>query len=112
MEEKLAKLAAHAIAVQDACNLSGVVHAFSRAMTALCEMGLDTDARKHCNPIAILFSSKIASLTGSESGVCFRRHTTGPSNTASETRGRHTNVTVCMSERVLTVRHEGRKVYV
>ena len=70
MEEKLAKLAADAIAVQDACNLSGVVHAFSRAMTALCEMGLDTDAR-NTHPIAILFSSKIASLTGSESGCVF-----------------------------------------
>lgn len=70
MEEKLAKLAADAIAVQDACNLSGVVHAFSRAMTALSEMGLDTNA-KNTHPIAILYSSKIASLTGSESRGAF-----------------------------------------
>lgn len=54
-----------ALAIQDACNLSGVVHSFATAMSALCAEGLDTAARNN-HPIAILFASKIASLTGSE----------------------------------------------
>jgi hypothetical protein len=56
----------NALAVQDACNLSGVVHGFAEAMHALCDEKLDTSARNH-HPIAVLFSSKIAALTGSES---------------------------------------------
>lgn len=56
----------NALLVQDACNLSGVVISFAEAMKVLCKEGLDTDARNN-HPIAILFSSKIASLTGSES---------------------------------------------
>ena len=56
-----------AIDVQDACNLSGVVHSFADVMSKLCTEGLNTDARNR-HPIAVLYSSKIASLTGSESG--------------------------------------------
>lgn len=56
-----------AINVQDACNLSGVLHSFVRAMELLAELGLDTVAKaKH--PVSVLYSSKIASLTGSERG--------------------------------------------
>ena len=60
----------NAVAIQDACNLSGVVHSFAEAMSALCAEGLDTESRNR-HPIAVLFSSKIASLTGSESCTAF-----------------------------------------
>ena len=51
--------------VQDACNLSGVVHSFSRAITDLRENGInDTDAI-NAHPVSILYSDKIASLTQS-----------------------------------------------
>lgn len=58
-----------AIDVQDACNLSGVVHSFSRVMPKLWEEAhaadLGTDyVNRH--PIAVMYASKIASLTGSE----------------------------------------------
>ena len=52
-----------AITIQDACNLSGVVHEFSRILSRMCDDGLDTDARNR-HPISILFADKIASLAG------------------------------------------------
>ena len=69
------ELCQEAIDIQTASNLSGVVHAFSRAMTDLRTL-LDKDEnfstemlnRHH---VSILFSDKIASLTGSEHGVAF-----------------------------------------
>jgi len=70
MREKLAPMYRDAMAVQDACNLSGVVSSFARHMHTLCEMGFDTDQRNR-HPVSILFSSKIASLTGSESLTAF-----------------------------------------
>ena len=63
-----------AIQVQDACNLSGVVFAFARAMEAICteqntqNQGTDW---KNKNPIAVLFASKIASLTRCEDNNIF-----------------------------------------
>lgn len=54
-----------AITVQDACNLSGVVNSFSALMKRLSEDGLDT-AAKNRHPIAIMYASKIAALTGCE----------------------------------------------
>lgn len=70
-------LAKEALDVQDACNLSGVVHAFSRAITQLREIlsaeeKFSTD-KLNQHPICVLYSSKIASLTGSESAVGFSR---------------------------------------
>jgi len=58
-----------AIFVQDACNLSGVVRAWSRLVGKIWEdaelMGKGTDwVNKH--PINVLFASKVASLTGCE----------------------------------------------
>lgn len=63
----LQDLAKEAIDVQDACNLSGVVHGFSRAITALRERfpNISTNDLNH-HPICLLWSSKIAALTGSE----------------------------------------------
>lgn len=64
------ELCQEAIAVQDACNLSGVVHTFSRAITdlrAILSASNDFSTSKlNQHPISILYSSKIASLTGSE----------------------------------------------
>ena len=57
-----------AIDVQDACNLSGVVHAFSKVMTKIWEEARATGnvsadwVNRH--PIAVLYSSKIDELTG------------------------------------------------
>lgn len=70
MTRTLQELAREALAVQDACNLSGVAHGFSRAMADLCTLVPNTDER-NTHPIAILWSSKIASLTGSESVSTF-----------------------------------------
>lgn len=58
----------NAILVQDACNLSGVVHSFSQAMTKIwatleAEGEASTDAA-NSHPIAVLYASKVASLTG------------------------------------------------
>ena len=58
------KIAAQdAIAVQNACNLSGVVHAFARAMSAIRESTNGTEeANRH--PVAVLFADKIMDLVG------------------------------------------------
>lgn len=65
----LADLYQEAIDIQNASNLSGIVHSFSRAMTRLRELenGKDT-AFYNRHPIAVLYSSKIASLTDSDDG--------------------------------------------
>jgi hypothetical protein len=56
-----------AIAVQTACNLSGVVHSFSRAMTAICEeataKGHGTEWKNN-HPICRLFAEQIKFLAG------------------------------------------------
>ena len=55
-----------ALVIQDACNLSGVVHSFSRMMNKIWEEAHKTQkstdwVNKH--PIAILFADKIAHLS-------------------------------------------------
>jgi len=61
-------LAKEALQVQDACNLSGVVHGFSRAITELREIlrttggDLSTDA-VNTHPICKMWASKIHDLT-------------------------------------------------
>jgi hypothetical protein len=64
------ELAKEALDVQNACNLSGVVHGFSRAITDLraCLEAEGKGGTQAVNehPICVLWSSKIASLTGSE----------------------------------------------
>lgn len=62
------ELATEAYNVQDACNLSGVVHSFSRVFESL--RALDeckgTDwINKH--PVCVLYADKIAHLTGTQS---------------------------------------------
>jgi hypothetical protein len=75
--KRLAEMAKEAILVQDACNLSGVIHSFSRVLTELREILVRLDPDKFStevlnrHPISVMYSSKIASLTGSENGLAF-----------------------------------------
>jgi hypothetical protein len=66
-----------ALDVQDACNLSGVVSSFSSVMSKIWEEARKVEGRgtKWVNehPIAILYSSKIASLSGSDMSARFAR---------------------------------------
>ena len=66
-KKTLAELTQEAIDVQDACNLSGVVHGWSRSITELraClkEAGTD-DINTHF--INILWADKVAHLTGTQ----------------------------------------------
>lgn len=55
-----------ALDIQDACNLSGVVHSFSEFFSGACERFEWNTAEKNSHPIAVLYASKIASLTNSE----------------------------------------------
>lgn len=64
------ELAQEVLDCQDAINLSGCVHAFSKATTELRalleqEEGFST-TKLNRHPICIMWSSKIASLTGSD----------------------------------------------
>lgn len=60
----MAKLA---LDVQDACNLSGVVHSFCFVITdvrlRLREEGKESTEAINSHPVCVLFSSKIQSLT-------------------------------------------------
>lgn len=65
MARTLKELAKEVLAVQDACNLSGVALSFGRAMVDLGEHTNGTDERnKH--PISVLWADKIAHLTGTQ----------------------------------------------
>ncbi len=61
-----------AIDAQDACNLSGIVHSFSDVINKIwataraLECGTDW-VNQH--PISVLYSDKIASLSGSNAGL-------------------------------------------
>ncbi len=70
----LKDLAKSALNVQGACNLTGVVHSFSKILTELRALEPDkgTDYFNR-HPISVLFSSKIASLTYSDSGAEFSK---------------------------------------
>ena len=64
------RLSVDALMVQDACNLSGVARSFANAMSEiwdLVQLGDGPSGTEAVNrhPIAILWSSKIVSLTGS-----------------------------------------------
>lgn len=62
----LQQLAKEALMVQGACNLSGVVHGWSRAMRRLCELcDLGTDGRNR-HPINVLWADKVKHLTGDD----------------------------------------------
>ena len=54
-----------AIEVQDACNLSGVVHAFGRIQSEMVAQGMRTDERNQ-HPVTRMFVAKMADLAGIE----------------------------------------------
>jgi hypothetical protein len=63
MNNELRDLAVDALRAQEAVNLSGVVHAFSRAMSKLRELEPDRDTDYYnWHPLAVLFADKIADL--------------------------------------------------
>lgn len=67
MAKSLPELAREALDVQDACNLSGVVHGFSRAITALRECLPNAGTSEiNSHPICVLWADKIAHLTGTQ----------------------------------------------
>jgi hypothetical protein len=72
----LREAAASAIFVQEACNLSGVVHDFARVMALLSELSQrlskGTEWKNH-HPIAVLYASKISSLTGADVAKVFSK---------------------------------------
>lgn len=67
LQRMLAECAAEALAVQDACNLSGVVYGWARVMDVICEVshrqGKGTEW-KNQHPVNILFADKVVSLAG------------------------------------------------
>lgn len=72
---KLKSLAEEALLIQDAVNLSGIVHSFSRAMSDLYALGVTNTSERNRHPIAVMYSSKIADLTGSaeKNGMVFHK---------------------------------------
>lgn len=69
MAKTLKELAQDALNVQDACNLSGVVHGFARCMSDMMDLVPGTTER-NTHPIAILWADKIAHLTGTQELGC------------------------------------------
>jgi hypothetical protein len=67
MSKTMKQLAQDALNVQDACNLSAVVHGFSRTITDLRELVTSGTDAINQHPICILWADKIASLTGTQS---------------------------------------------
>ena len=66
------QLSREALDVQDACNLLAVLNGFSRAVRDLREiLGNEGWDAVNNHAICVLWSSKIASLTGSEVGMSF-----------------------------------------
>ena len=65
---RLRRLAQEALRVQDACNLSGVVLGFSRAMTELRVIEPDKGtAFYNTHPICVIWADKVSQLTGTQS---------------------------------------------
>ena len=76
MPRTIKELAQEAHDIQDAVNLSGVVHAFSRAISDLREIaraeGWENTDKLNNHPICVMFSDKIAQLTYSSSCTTFQ----------------------------------------
>ncbi len=70
----LRQLYAEAVVAQDACNLSGVVHAWSRSIHRLRQLypGADT-AFFNKHPVCVLYADKLADMTGSRAEDAFRK---------------------------------------
>lgn len=59
-----------ALDVQDACNLCGVAQAFARVMLEILRDSPNMDSA-NTHPIAVMYASKIASMTGSDDTAIF-----------------------------------------
>ena len=67
-ERTIEELAREALEVQNACNLSGIAHGFSRAMSDLRRIEPDKGTDYYnTHPVAVLWASKIEDLTRAES---------------------------------------------
>ncbi len=66
--------AKEALLVQDACNLSGVVHSFAQMLSEMVEAGMDTKERAE-HACTIMFADKIVDLTIGryDTGTLFHR---------------------------------------
>lgn len=64
MTRTLKELAQESLDIQNASNLSGIVHSFSRAITELREVASGSYSNVH--PINLLWADKIAHLTGTQ----------------------------------------------
>jgi 23S rRNA C2498 (ribose-2'-O)-methylase RlmM len=69
MAKALAEMARDALAVQDACNLTGVAHSFSvaccRLREAMKDAGLATDTESvNRHPVVVLWVDKLCQLAG------------------------------------------------
>ncbi len=62
LKAKIDRMWQQAIDVQDASNLSGVVHSFAEILSAMVQTGQPTTER-NLHPVCVMFASKIASLT-------------------------------------------------
>ena len=74
MERTLTELAKEALLVQDACNILGVSKGFARAMDDLRRL-LPSEGTDGYNrhPVAVLWASKLASMTGCEAEETFHK---------------------------------------
>ena len=77
MTRTMKELAKEAIDIQNASNLSGIVHSFSRTITELRELlnkeeGFSTE-KLNQHPVCVLYSDKITSLTDSYSVNTFSK---------------------------------------
>lgn len=72
-QKTLQQLAQDALAVQDACNLSGVAQGFARAMLSLRGLGLDTEQCNN-NVITIVWLDKLTQLANIKHDSHWRLH--------------------------------------
>ncbi len=68
-ERTIGQLATEALGVQDACNLTGVLHGFARSLARLrVLLGEPGTVRLNQHPIAKLWADKVAQLAGVQGG--------------------------------------------
>ena|GEM_PF-4796340 len=74
LNERMKRHCRDTIQIQDACNLSGVVHSMVEALESVCDMAHrlgEGTAWKNRHPVMVLFAAKVAHLAGlSDSSLC------------------------------------------
>jgi len=66
MEQDIVKIAKAAIALQDASNLSGVVHSWSQWLPAIRRDAETKGIEPNRHPVNVLIANKVSSLTGDD----------------------------------------------